>query len=425
MMYAIRAALAAVGLCVFAPAPANTAMPLTLDDAFDRVIATHPDLDAYRFAEAARLAEADQARQSPPRRVELDAENLLGSGAIAGVRSAELTLSLSSVIERGGKLAARSAVAELRIEGPELLREARRLDLLAEVARRFLDAAAAESLAALSREDLVQRERMAAAVADRHRAGIELASVPLAAEAARLRVAAELERQLRSAAHSRRRLAVLWGSSAENYSLATVDLGRLPELPDYRVLTGLLSQTPALLQFAHETRVREARLQLARSAAATDIDWQIGLRRYQQGSDWGLVGSVSIPLGNVRRSLPGVQIIEAELAQIAFEREGYQRALEATLAEAWGQLDLAIDRAERIENDLLPALMRAADAAERSYRAGASSHLEWAQLQSDIIQTRRERLDVSLAAHRALIELQRLTGQTLSVPASSDRGATP
>ena len=172
MMYAIRAALAAVGLCVFAPAPANTAMPLTLDDAFDRVIATHPDLEAYRFAEAARLAEADQARQSPPRRVELDAENLLGSGAIAGVRSAELTLSLSSVIERGGKLAARSAVAELRIEGPELLREARRLDLLAEVARRFLDAAAAESLAALSREDLVQRERMASAVADRHRAGI-------------------------------------------------------------------------------------------------------------------------------------------------------------------------------------------------------------------------------------------------------------
>ena len=56
--------------------------------------------------------------------------------------------------------------------------------------------------------------------------------------------------------------------------------------------------TPELRRFASEARLREARVQLARSARQADIDWQVGVRRLQAGSDWALVGSVSMPLGS-------------------------------------------------------------------------------------------------------------------------------
>ncbi len=425
MIRPIRAALAAAVLCVCAYAPAGAASPLSLNDAFRRVIETHPDLESYRFTEDARRAEADLARQAPPLRMAVDAENLLGTGGVSSFQSAELTLSLASVIERGGKRDARFGVADERLRGVELLHEAKRLDLLAEVARRYLDATAATASAALTRDDLAQREQLVAAATERRKAGIEQSSAPLAAEAARLLVAAELERTIRAASHARRRLAVLWGSTEADFELAPIDLGALPPLPDYETLVRLLAETPELQRFAHETRLREARLQLARTERVADIDWQVGVRRLQSGSDWGLVGSVSIPFGSASRAEPGIRAADAELAVIEFEREGQQRALQATLAEAWGQLDLAIGHARRIETEVLPALQRAADAAERSYRTGASSHLEWTQLLGDMIEARRERLDAALTAHRALIELQRLTGRTFAVAAGNDNGTTP
>ena len=134
---------------------------------------------------------------------------------------------------------------------------------------------------------------------------------------------------------------------------------------------------------------------------------------------------MAIPFGSAQRAEPGVRAAEAELALIALEREGQQRALAATLGEAWSQLDLAIAHVQQIDTRLLPSLRAAAAAAARSYRAGAASYLESAQLQSELFEVQRERMDAALAAHRALIELQRLTGQRFTVAAAPDQGVTP
>ena len=68
-------------------------------------------------------------------------------------------------------------------------------------------------------------------------------------------------------------------------------------------------------------------------------------------------------------------------------------------------------------------LKRAEQAAERAYRAGAISYLEWAQLQAMRIQARQRQLDAAVSAQSALIEIQRLTGQPLV--ANATQGAAP
>ena len=88
-------------------------------------------------------------------------------------------------------------------------------------------------------------------------------------------------------------------------------------------------------------------------------------------------------------------------------------ALYATLVEAHGRYQLARLEVARLRDEVLPTLARAEAAAERAYRAGAASYLEWAQLQSERTASRRQQLEVALDAQRALIELQRLTGQPL------------
>lgn len=413
-------AAAAVSFGVVASTPA--AAPLRLEEAFQRVVESHPDLAVWRHRRDALAAERDVAAQSPPLIGQLAMENAPGTGDAAGFRAAELTLSLASVLERGEKRQARIAIAERQIDASAVLEEARRVDLLAEVARRYLDATVAGAEARLAAADVAQRERTLAAATQRVQAGGAPISVRLAALAAKQRAEGDLHRAMLAGAAARRRLALLWGaSSTADFEVVVTDFAALPAVVAYEDLRQRLARNPELQVFAHESRIREARLRLAESERRQDVAWQVGLRRIEATDDWALVGSLSVPLGATRRAEPGIRAATAELEALSMEHDASRLGLEAALAEAHGRIGAAVADAERYDRDLLPTLREAEAAAEQAYRRGALTYLEWAQLQSETIAARHQRLASSVEAHRALIELQRLTGEPLlRAPAPSE-----
>ncbi len=395
------------------PAAPPQTQTLTLDDAFARVARSYPELRLFGPRTEALLAERDAAALRPPLRAGLEIENALGSGQARGFDSAEATLSLAGVLERGGKLDARRTLAQARLDALAVQREAQRLDLLAEVARRHLAAQAARADAAIARRDIEQRTRTVAAARQRLQAGASPESVVLTAQAALARAEMALARAQQQEDAARRHLAALWGEREPRFDVAGGDLLALPDVAAMEELAALLQHTPELAEIADERRIREARLQLARSEAAPDLDWQVGVRRAQDSGDVSLVAGLSLPLGGARRAQPAIRAAEAELAALGLERESRDIALYSTLADAHGRYRTARLEVERTRQDVLPRLQRAEQAAERAYRAGAISYLEWAQLQSETTAARRQQLDAALEAQRALIELQRLTGAPL------------
>jgi cobalt-zinc-cadmium efflux system outer membrane protein len=420
------AALAALVVVPYAHAGTEPAsVVLSLDDAMARTLATHPELRLFDAGEAVLAAEAQRAGQAPPLAIDAQLENAAGTGQAAGVRAAELTVSLASVIERGGKRAARRHVVASRGEALRSEKQAKRLDLLAEVARRYLDLVAARAHADIAAADLLQRQRTVEAAIRRVRAGASPEAVQFAAEALRSRAELALERSGYEREAAWRRLAVLWnerGATAppEVRGMPFV----LPALADFQVLAARLRDMPDLQRFAVQARIREARLQLARTARTPDLTWQLGVRRLQQGSDWGVVAGVSIPLGNAARATPDIRVAEVELGAIELEREAGELSLYATLAQAYGQYAMGKSQVERARDDLLPRLRRAEASAERAYRAGALSYLDWAQLQNETTAAREQQLAAALDAQRALIEIQRLTGEAI-VAVPSSEGTTP
>uniref|UniRef100_UPI002148D6B3 TolC family protein n=1 Tax=Tahibacter caeni TaxID=1453545 RepID=UPI002148D6B3 len=156
---AAAALLAACGVAVDARADSE----LALEAAFARVEAFHPDLKMFRQTAAGLASEVDRAAQKPPLTVGAELENAFGNGAAAGVGGAELSLNLASVLERGDKRAARTALARSRLDAVDNARAIKRLDLLAEVARRYLDVVAAQALARIAELDREQRARTAEA----------------------------------------------------------------------------------------------------------------------------------------------------------------------------------------------------------------------------------------------------------------------
>ena len=415
-----------VAACALAVWPSLAADRLTLDDAFERVAKTHPDLRLLGPRRDALTAERDRAAFRPPWVVGAELENVGGTGDASGVQGAELTLTLASVFERGGKLEARRTLGQSRIDALALEREVRRLDLLAEVARRYLATVSAMRQREIAQLDIGQRTRTVAGARKRLEVGASPESVVLTAQAMLAR--AELDHARADQRHvaARQHLAALWGERAPTFDVVAANPLALPRIAAFGELADLLQRTPELAQFAGEQRIREARLQLARTSASADLDWQIGVRRLQASDDVALVGSVSMPLGGVTRAQPEIRQAQAELVSLEIEREARGLALYSTLAEAHGRFLSAQVEVDRLQRDVLPKLTRAEAAAEQAYRAGAISYLEWAQLQSETTNARKQQLEAALEAQRALIEIQRLTGESL-VTAAPERlqGATP
>lgn len=416
-------------LAVFAAVPALNAQvqpsvpPFTLEQAIERVAATHPDLRLVDGRRAVLQANLDAAGLRPPLTLGATLENVAGSGAYRGFDQAELTVSLSGVLERGGKLDARRTLAQANIDVLAPQREIARLDLLAETARRYLAVTAAIGERAIADTDIAQRRRSVEAARRRHAAGASPESVVLTAQAALAEAELDRARALQRERAARQALAALWNRREVDFGPVAGDPLVLPVLEDFAQLATLLETTPELAQLAGEARIREAQLRLASSEETADLQWQFGARALRgDDDDVALVAGLSLPLGSARRAGPGIRAAQAELALSAVEREALSIRLYSTLSGAYGDYVTARLETERLSQDVLPRLAQAEQAAERAWRAGAISYMEWAMLQDQRVQARRRRLQAAIAAQTALIEIQRLTGRPVVVATA---GASP
>ncbi|HAV72318.1 MAG TPA: TolC family protein [Stenotrophomonas sp.] len=413
-MWMRLAALAAIAFvpCVYAQGT-TPAAPLTLDDAIARVAQYHPDL---RLAQAQRPvweARRDAAGLSPPLTVGVELENALGTGDTRGFDAAEVTVTLAGVLERGGKLDARRALAQANLDSLAPQRETARLDLMAEVARRYLAVTDARQQLRIAETDIEQRRRAVAAARLRLQAGASPESVLMTAQAMLAQAELDRDRARQMDQSARAALSALWRQREPGFDVVTGDPMQLPALQDFAVLADELQRTPELAVLAGERRIREAQVQLARTQARPDVSWQVGVRNSRDTRDTSLVAGFSVPLGSVRRADPEIRAAEAELALNSVERDARALQLYATLAEAHGRYLTSRLEVTRMERDVLPQLKRAENAAEKAWRAGAISYMEWAQLQAMRIEARQRQLEAAIAAQTALIEIQRLTGQSM------------
>jgi cobalt-zinc-cadmium efflux system outer membrane protein len=392
---------------------------LSLRDAVQAALDRNPDLALFQFELRANDAQRQQAGLKPAPEAGFSLENFGGTGDAKFLKGAEATLSLSQVIELGGKREARLGAVDAGRDTITAARQAAQLDVIAEVTRRFIAVAEAQEKVRLAERATELAASTAAAADERVQAAraphVELDRARVAEQRARL----QLQSTRSSLEAARQSLAAMWGSddaTLEGQPLADVrgELFSLPATGDFTALIARLSQSPDFLRFATEERLRDAELRLATTQRRADLTVGGGIRRMQAGNDFGLVASVSIPLFAGKRADGAIAEAAARRDAVGVEREAALTRAKAELFALHRQLRDAVAIAQSLESTTIPTMEEALTETQYAFERGRYSYLELVDAQREYLAVQSERIDASSLAQVLATEIERLTNSPLA-----------
>lgn len=391
--------------------------PLTLDEALVAVLENNPVLLAGDYQAQAAAAKIRQAKQSTPVKAKLELENFAGSGEFSGDDLLEATLSLGKVLELGNKAGLRGDIArnEAALLGNE--QDAERLDLLVEAARRFVQVVVDQERLKIARDKLALAKRTAAIVDERVRVGKSPDTERRRTRIAVARAETELDHATHELATSRLKLSTLWGKTEPGFSSARASLFALNPLGSFDELAQLLERNPDLTRFASEQRLAEARLRLEQSRRRMNIELSGGVRYHNVTDDSALVLSASIPFGSRSRAAPGIESSRLLSDRHPLLYKQRQLELHASLYAIYQELSHAYSASRTLREQIVPEAELALRDYETGYKSGRYSLLELSDAQKTLLDARLESVMTAADFHNYRIEIERLTGQSMSTGA--------
>ena len=405
---------ASVGVAARAAEPIIPEGELTLARAVDAALRSNPDLQASAYELSAAQARLIQAGLRPNPEVSLEFENFAGTGETRGVDELETTLSLSHVVELGDKRQLRRSFGEADVDFVTVEQRARELDLLAEVARRFIDVVAAQERVRFSDETVALAKTTLDTIGTRVEAGRSPEAERSRAKIALLRATIEqrqAQSELRSARYS---LSANWGSPEPVFTEAKANLFDLRAVESFQSLLERLERSPDFVRFASESRLRESELRLAQAQARPNLSFSLGVRRLEGSDDAALVAGFSMPLPTFDRNQGTIREAQIRVTQTAAMRNAALVRARASLLSLYQELSAARARVETLRDEALPQAQQALDQTRSGYERGRFSFLELVTVQEELLALRAATIDAAADYHRMLAEIERLTSTALN-----------
>jgi len=416
-----RAFLAFLLLAINQPANAQgdsapSTQTISFDEAIAKTLESNPELRALGYSIEAQQGSIEQANLRPPVELEVEIENILGTGPYTGVDFAQTTIGLVWSLERG-KRQHRVAASQAGLTLLQAETEIMRLDKAAETARRYLDSLALQARIELAEEAIA----LAAQTLDAVELRVEAGRNPMA-DLARARV--DLSRRdldLEHLAHLHltaiHRLAAQWGDTSPSFAAVGGDLADLPVLDSFESLRSRAGHNPLLKRLMSEQRLREAELRKAESEARQSWEVLTAARHLGDTDDHSFVALFRIPFGGEKRNAGNVARARANLSRTGADRATAQVRFETELFALYEELKHSLHIAATLRDAILPNVEIALTETRRAYTAGRYSYLELRTAQDEALQARREYLEILIETHGLAIDIESLTGTALTSPA--------
>lgn len=213
---------------------------------------------------------------------------------------------------------------------------------------------------------------------------------------------------------SQYQLASLWGKPGIKFKV-NGNLFALPALSSLDKALKQLKKSPHITQFATAARIAQSQLELARIEAKSQWQFTTGLRRYEATDDFGIVASVSVPLGANDRNAGKIATLKAEQEMLAVEQVALMQKLDSQLYVQLQEIAHAKHVIDTFEKSIIPTLEATLKEAVKAYQLGQLSYSQWSDVRRELLSAQSELLNTYESLHLQHIEIQRLTGASISL----------
>lgn len=414
LRYSRAALLAGALLVTGAPSLAET---VSLNQAVAKALDAAPLLRAEDAAIAAARAGKIQADVRPNPSVTVEAENFVGTGPYSVLRRAEVTATYNQPIERGGKRAARVALAEREIGVASASAEVTRLELAAAVQRSFLDILIAQQIEAIAKQQLSIEEGLQSEALRRVRGYKDPLFVETRAAARVAQAQIALEQSRAKLRNARDALASFWGGNGD-------DLDVVGEL----VLGGnqkiKLAEADQALEEARVARASAAVI-VEQTRKIQDYTVNGGTRFIKGTNDIALVAGITIPLGRFDRNQGNIERARAERLRLELTAEANRLERLRRRASLGAEADRALSRADAIKSEVYPRVAKTLAQVREGYNRGGFSFRDMQDAADAVIAAQDKWLTAMIEYRDLQTELDRLTGRFDASIAAINEGYTP
>ena len=403
--YVLSLSMAAWPACALALSPVPEPIgPLTLEAALALAAGANADLSAARHELLAVDGAVQQAGLLPNPSLSVERVDTRRD-------TRETTFLLSQPLELGGKRQARVQAALRERDSASAQLGARQADIRADVIDGWFAVLAAQEQWRLAQEASELARRAAAATGRRVVAGKVSPVEETRAKVAASTVQLDLLRARGTLAVARKRLAAMWGNPAPRFERADGELDALPSLPDQALLHHRLARAPAMALARSELGKREALAKVELTRRLPDVTFNVGSKRSEELGRSQAVFGISVPLplfdrnqGNVLETARRVDKARDELASTALR-------LDAELAQAREEFDVAREQALALRGEILPGAQSAYEAASTGFEYGKFGFLDVLDAQRTLLEAKSQYLNALAAAHRASSAIVRILGE--------------
>ena len=386
---------------------------INLRDAIAKTFEHNPSLRSFSHQLKAQDGRELQAGMSASPEVSFLLEDALGTGVFDGTDNAKVTLSIGWVLEgetrQGYKDVARAGSLSLTAES-----NLKRLDAAAETAHLYLICLANQSRLINVEKTVHLAKKTVFAVKKRVTAGktpdAELSRAR--AEVARRQLEHEdIEHELSSAIHL---LAAQWGVIDPVFTRVEGSLSTLPVTTSFEVLKTQLEQSPEFTRLLSDKRLKQAELKLAESQSGSNWRVNLGASHFETFNDQALVAGITIPFGKRSRNTGRITEARENLSQSSAKEDELRVRFETSLFVLYQELQHSIHRVDTYRSDIIPQLENALKETSKAYDLGRYSYFEWRSVQAELLDARSALVESSIAAHLKVIEIERLTGVSMT-----------
>ena len=386
---------------------------IALRDALALALMHNPELKAFswdvRVSEARKL----QAGLWPNPKLDVEVENVGGSGELSGFDGAETTIQLSQLIELGDKSDKRVKVASLEKELSGLDYEAKRLDVFTEVTKAFIEVLIAQQRLALLKEQLELSQELVSTVAKRVDAGKDSPLEKTKAAVAHSNIRIQHQQAVGNLEFARRQLASTWACHPPRFESVAGEIDSLAPLPAIDQLTLLISQNPDMERWSLEVDKGRASLELEKARAISDIRLSGGLKRFSETDDNAFVFGISIPLPISDTNQGGRMEAAYALSKVREEQRAARSEIQMELVRAYQALSNSHTEATELDKNILQGAESVFEASRTGYSEGKLNYLHVLDAQRTLFEVKSQYIDALGAFHIAKTDVERLIGSPI------------